>query len=262
MASADDDSENDLLGFCNYFVEDEKAEQERRSMCSRCSRPITVCWCPYLPKERLDVKTNIYILQHPYETSRRLKTAPMLYQGLVPGKCHIIVGKKFSEHRYPQVNEILKAPNTLLLYPGEDAMDIQDLPHHHHSYNLVMLDGTWAQAKNLYSANKILSYPRKVQINNNPISKYVIRTQPTDTALSTLESAAVAISILEKRPEIFEMLTRPLEALCNFQMKFGAVQHQSKTYKIENGLWNKPLSKKFLKKREQEKLNRLEQSSS
>lgn len=261
MATAEDDCENDLTEFCNYPIEDEVVESERRSMCSRCGRPITVCWCPYLPKERLDVKTNIYILQHPYETSRRLKTAPMLCQGLVPGKCRIFVGKKFSEHRYPEVNEILKAANTLLLYPGDDATDIQNLPLQYHTYNLVILDGTWAQAKNIYCANKILSYPRKVQINDNPISKYVIRTQPTDSALSTLESAAVAISVLENRPDIFEILTKPLEAMCDFQMKFGAVQHQSKTYKIENGLWNKPLSKKFLKRKEQEKLKSSEQSS-
>ncbi|OWF55321.1 DTW domain-containing protein 2 [Mizuhopecten yessoensis] len=196
------------------------------------------------------------------QTSRRLKTAPMLYHGLAPGKCHIIVGKRFSEQRYPQVNEILRAPNTILLYPGVDAMDIQDLPHHYHSFNLVMLDGTWAQAKNIYCANNILSCLKKVQINDNPVSKYVIRTQPTDSSLSTLESAAVAISILENRPEIIETLTKPLDALCKFQMNFGAVQHQSKEYKIENGLWNKPLSKKILKKKEQEKINCTHQTNS
>lgn len=152
---------------------------------------------------------------------------------------------------------MLEASNTILLYPGPDAIDIKDveLLGDHRSYNLVMLDGTWSQAKNLYCGNQILSRPTKVQINHDTTSKYVIRTQPTDSALSTLESAAIAISVLEQRPEIVEMLTKPLEALCQFQMEYGAVRHQSKEYKIENGLWNKRLPKKLLKKREERKMN-------
>jgi len=49
------------------------------------------------------------------------------------------------------------------------------------------------------------------------------------------------------------VLTRPLEALCKFQMDYGAVQHDSKVYKIENGLWQKTLPKKMLKKLELER---------
>ena len=45
----------------------------------------------------------------------------------------------------------------------------------------------------------------QVQFNNVGISKYVIRTQPKDGALSTVESAALALSILEGRPELQEV---------------------------------------------------------
>jgi len=39
------------------------------------------------------------------------------------------------------------------------------------------------------------------------------------------------------------VLVRPLKALCNFQMQFGAVIHHSKEYLIENGLYTKALPK-------------------
>lgn len=71
------------------------------------------------------------------------------------------------------------------------------------------------------------------------ISKYVIRTQPTDVCLSTVESAAVALSFLENKPQLIDILTRPLEALCQFQLDHGAQKHQSKEFLIKNGLYKR-----------------------
>ena len=46
-----------------------------------------------------------------------------------------------------------------------------------------------------------------MQINSDKISEYVIRTQPTKDSLSTLETAAFVISVLDQDPEINEVLT-------------------------------------------------------
>lgn len=120
-------------------------------------------------------------------------------------------------------------------------------------YNLLLLDGTWAQAKGLYCQNEMVRWPRKVQIHHDEKSKYVIRTQPTDGALSTLETAAIALSILENKPEIIEILTRPLVALCEFQIAHGAVKHHSREYKVEHGLWTKPLPRSTRRRLERQK---------
>ncbi|XP_060592714.1 tRNA-uridine aminocarboxypropyltransferase 2-like isoform X2 [Ruditapes philippinarum] len=218
-------------------------------------RPETVCWCPFLPAERIEISTSVFILQHPFEELRKLKTAPMLKQSLEEGKCNIIRGKRFSRKniKYPDLTDILESPKTVLLFPGDDAVDIADLPAHGGPYNLVVLDGTWTQARGMYANNKLLKVPKKVMINCDRKSKYVIRTQPTDNALSTLESVAVAISVLENRQELADVLTAPLEALCDFQIQYGAVQHQSKEFKIANGLWQKKLPKKMIKRMEKER---------
>lgn len=256
-----DDFLNELYEFANN---DKEPVKQRRKECYRCGRPDTVCWCPFLPHEKIKISTNVFILQHPFEELRKLKTAPMLQQSLEEGKCNIIRGKRFSRKniKYPDLSEILQSSKTVLLFPGEDAIDIAELPAHDGPFNLVALDGTWTQARGMYANNPLLKVPKKVMINCDRKSRYVIRTQPTDNSLSTLESVAVAISVLENRPELAEVLTAPLDALCDFQIQHGAVQHHSKEYKIANGLWLKPLPRKVIRRMEKEKQSMKEQDKS
>lgn len=227
----------------------------KRVVCERCRRPITVCWCPFLSNPPPDLKTNTVILQHPFEESRTLRTAPMLEQGLPNGKCHILRGKRFHLHKYPFLEEIVDSPQTLLLYPGPNAVDLKEIAESGNSeqYTLILLDGTWAQAKGMYAHNKFLHTIKQVQLTNTPRSEYVIRTQPTDGCLSTLETAAISISMLEHNPDLADALIKPLKALCRFQLDHGAVPHQSRQHLIDNGLYTKQLPKSVQKKCEQKK---------
>ena len=45
----------------------------------------------------------------------------------------------------------------------------------------------------------------QVQLSDTGLSKYVIRTQPNNSCLSTVETVALAISQLENRPEVYEV---------------------------------------------------------
>ncbi|ESO94592.1 hypothetical protein LOTGIDRAFT_118026, partial [Lottia gigantea] len=218
-----------------------------------CRRPIKVCWCPYLPNEPIAIETNLYILQHPYEETRCLRTAPMLVRSLPSHKCHLIQGKKYPRSKFPDLEGVINAPNTLLLFPGPDAVNIENISNDLSTqYNLIVIDGTWQQAKGIYHQNPVLHIPKKVQVHFTGRSKYSIRTQPNDHSLSTLESVALALSTLEEKPEIADILTRPLEALVKFQLDHGAKAQESRDYKIKNGLWTKRLPKSVLKKREKE----------
>jgi DTW domain-containing protein YfiP len=64
---------------------------------------------------------------------------------------NIFRGKKFPSSKHDGLTEILNDPNTILLYPSPEAIPLNELnsvgTNGQGPYNLVLLDGTWPQAK-------------------------------------------------------------------------------------------------------------------
>lgn len=220
-----------------------------RELCEKCRRPKAVCWCCHLPSTPLVTKCRVVILQHPAEEKRCLRTVPMLSLGLAPGLCHVYKGKKFPLQRHKGLEELMCAPNSVLLYPSPQSVDLSDLPRldsgGYDSYNLFLLDGTWPQAKAIYHSSPLLHSMKEVKLLSTGNSEYVIRTQPTEGCLSTLETAALALSILEDREDVREILLKPLKALCDFQLDHGAVTHQSKEFLIKTKTYPKLIGKRL-----------------
>ncbi|XP_018606236.1 DTW domain-containing protein 2 [Scleropages formosus] len=229
---------------------------ERRPTCLRCGRPQKVCLCPFLPARPLEVNTRLYIVQHPAEESRALRTVPLLAASLPPGKCTVLVGRRFSEERNPELGAVCRNPATLILYPGPDAVNLEDVETDPlgTTRTVVIIDGTWSQAKDMFHRNALFRMPKQVQLKSSPFSQYVIRTQPTNMCLSTLECAAAALAIMEKNQAIKEQLLRPLRALCAFQLQHGAQVHDSKEQLLRTGRYDKPMPKNKRKIKRMERL--------
>ncbi|XP_022624529.1 DTW domain-containing protein 2 isoform X2 [Seriola dumerili] len=198
---------------------------ERRPTCLRCRRPQKVCLCPFLPPQPLEVSTCLYVVQHPAEESRVLRTVPLLAACLPQGKCNVIIGRRFNEEKHPELAAVCRDSRTLILYPGPNSQNLEELVKY-----------------------------QEVQLNRTLSSQYVIRTQPSNICLSTLECAAVALSILEQNDDIQEVLLRPLKALCSFQLQHGAQIHHSKEHLLKNGMYDKPMPKNKRKIKRMEKL--------
>lgn len=249
MASED---ESEVLNDLRNIPADPPA---KRALCKKCRRPPAVCWCSSLPETPVPVSSKVFILQHPGEVKRNLRTAPMLEAALDSERCVILRGRRFSKERHGPLSAILdegpSSDDTLVLYPGPNAEPLEALPtvsQRGRGYNLILLDGTWSQARSLFHNSPHLHTLRQVQINPNQTSGYVIRTQPTRECLSTVETVAYALSVLEENPQLQEVLTRPLQTLCQYQLEHGAVTHHSKEFLIQNGLYPKPLPRRIIHK--------------
>ena len=70
----------------------------------------------------------------------------------------------------------------------------------------------------------------QIKLSQTGVSEYVIRTQPDEASLSTLESVAYTLSWLEASPSLYDKLVQPMRMLCQYQLKHGAVVHHSKEH--------------------------------
>lgn len=160
-------------------------------------------------------------------------------------------GKRFPQARHVEkdvrLESILNAKNTLLLYPSKDSIPMEQLDPDEGPFNLILLDGTWPQAKGMYAASPLLHNMRQVRLVMSHTSTYVIRTQPMEGCLSTLETAAEALAILERDDRFRIDLVRPLKTLCEFQLANGACEHQSKEFLIKNNQYTKSVGKRLSK---------------
>lgn len=215
-------------------------------MYSYFRRPSSVCYCSSVPNPPLSPKSRIILLQHPAEEKRCLRTSTMLLLGLEPNKCLVYKGKRFPG-QYKELETILTLPNTLLLYPSPLATDIRKISNFDHSFNIVLIDGTWPQAKTIYTSSPCLHKLKQIKLLTTEVSDYIIRTQPTDGCLSTVETAAITLSILENDNTYKEKLLEPLKAMCKFQLENGAVSHQSKEFRIKNHTYPKLIGKRLNK---------------
>ncbi|XP_063709761.1 tRNA-uridine aminocarboxypropyltransferase 2 [Culicoides brevitarsis] len=226
----------------------EPEKSEKRKLCLQCERPLNACWCSALPKVPLTPRNRIVLLQHPAEEKRCLRTAPMLKLGLAEGKCLIYKGKRFLDWKIDdELKEIFESENSLLLYPSRDSIDIANIPKDKGPYNILILDGTWQQAKAIYSNNPQLHKLQPIKLIPRGNSSYIIRTQPHEKCLSTFESAIEALAILEDNEQYREDLVKPLNHLCQVQLENGAVPHQSKVERIKKNEYPKAIGKKMNK---------------
>lgn len=232
---ADREDGEDDCDFFRTFAEVPLCPPEKRDMCVRCKRPLSVCLCAHFPRKFLQISSTVHVLQHPREESRLLTTVPLLEVCLPPEKLVIRRGRRFYENNWPDLHKLLNKPTTLLLYPGPTAENIKTLekPPPGQHYDIIVLDGTWRQAKDIFTNNPFLCQARQVQLEHDHISEYVIRTQPNSKSLCTIEAIALSLSLLEDNDEIAEALIRPLRALCKIQLDHGAVVHFNKDHEDE-----------------------------
>ncbi|CAJ1395235.1 unnamed protein product [Effrenium voratum] len=192
----------------------------KRVLCEGCQRPVKLCLCECLPPEPVQTRTRIVVLVHPKEMRRKLGTLPLLRLCLKNLVIH--EGDCFPEpEEDPELHAaLLEEHQPMFLCPGPDAVELSEVPD---SKSLILIDGTWRQAKSMVSRSEWLRQhvPRGV-IRPQGYSGYRFRKQPEQGCLSTLEAVAEALLALEgpRGPELKDMLLAPFARMVEMQCSF------------------------------------------
>jgi len=192
---------------------------EPRSVCPRCRRPTRACYCAHLP--RIDTRTRVVIVQHPRERDVPIGTAHMATLCLPNAELHVVT--RVAEE--PALARALSDPErpAILLSPGDGARDLVREPPKG-PVTLVVVDGTWSQAKKIIKHDPaLLALPRYAFVPPSP-SEYRIRREPHETFVSTIEALMYTLGALEGGRERFTALLQPFRAMVDFQLEHARRQ--------------------------------------
>jgi DTW domain-containing protein YfiP len=189
---------------------------EPREVCPRCERPVRVCYCEHLTS--IDTKTHVVLLQHPREEDMAIGTARMASLCLPNSELH--VGVDFATS--PELARALSDPSrpAALLYPSDGAVDVFTDPPRG-PITLVVVDGTWWQARKLVRVNPVLAALPRYAFKAPSPSEYRIRREPDEAYVSTIEALVHVLGVLEGDPEKLRGLLTPFRAMIDKQIAFA-----------------------------------------
>lgn len=180
-------------------------------------------------REPLDNRVFVLILQHPRERRNTLATAELIPAALrrarlAVGLSWANLGQALGEAAAPVQWAVLHLGAARPRAPGPApeilALDPQGRPAAGGRAALagirgiVLLDGTWKEAKTLWWRNPWLRKLRRLVLDPPEAARYGrVRREPRREALSTLEAAALALRHLENRPELEAALLGRLDRL-------------------------------------------------
>ena len=143
-------------------------------------------------------------------------TARMAHLSLVGSR--LVEGVHFDDD--PRVADLFAGDDsTAILFPDDCARPFeawQAKP----PKRLVVLDGTWSQAKKLLTSNPRLAALPKLSFQPAEPGRYRIRKEPTDQHLSTIEATAAVLGALEGDVDAYRALLQPFDAMVETQLGF------------------------------------------
>jgi tRNA-uridine aminocarboxypropyltransferase len=204
------------------------AAAETTPDCPRCLKPLPLCICDSVTA--IDNRISLLILQHPQEQDRALGTARLT--ALHFKNAAVKIGLS-----WPSLSRALGRPvadpsRWAVLYLGSAKVaDLEtdrevvaidrkgEIEDNQRAIlkdieGIVLLDGTWSQAKALWWRNAWMLKCQRVILGPSRPSRYGrLRREPRRDGLSTIEAAAMLLSTLEKRPDIAETLHGSFERM-------------------------------------------------
>ena len=203
------------------------APADPNAECPRCLKPRSLCVCEGIAP--IDSKVSLLILQHPQEQDRELGTArltalhfkdALLKIGLSWPSLTKILGRPTDPQRWAilylgsvKAKAVLPERDIVVVNKSGNAVDRQDSALREIE-GIILLDGTWSQAKALWWRNGWMLKCKRVVLGPKRPSRYgKLRREPRSDGLSTIEAAAMLLARLERKPEIETALHASFERL-------------------------------------------------
>jgi len=191
-----------------------------RETCNTCLRPPNVCYCSALVEVANTVK--VLIIQHPQEEKHPFNTGRMAH--LCLSNSDLIIAETLTGKRQ---NQLLSIPSALLYPPLEWLPDSAKLDNYDLQVSkrkgapvsfqqMIVIDATWRKSKKILHLNPQLQKLPRINLGDDLKSNYTIRQTSISDALSTIESIAKALQLLEGRND-FQLLLKPFEKMIDLQ---------------------------------------------
>src|SRR3954452_5861511 len=196
--------------------------------CPHCGKPLPLCICDSVTP--IKSKVALLILQHPQEQDRALGTARLTAMhfkdavvkiGLSWPSLSKALGRKVDD---PSRWAVLYLGSAKVADLDTDAEIVaitrrgEVEPHQRAILSdiegIVLLDGTWSQAKALWWRNAWMLRCQRVILGPKRPSRYgKLRKEPRGDGLSTIEAAGLLLAGLEKRPDIADTLNASFDRM-------------------------------------------------
>jgi len=210
-----------------------KPPRDEDGVCVRCHKPDAICVCDRI--EPITTRTKLLILQHPQEDDVALGTARLLALSLPSATLKVALSVPSLESALDGVLEPSRIDRArwAVLFTSKLPKPLPELakgqvvvvdrhgdPIRPNALKagsidgLVVLDGTWSQAKTLWWRNPWLLKLGRVLVRPSEPSIYgKLRKAPRAEWVSTLEAVAEVLPVLGESPEVRETLRRTLRTM-------------------------------------------------
>ena len=172
-----------------FMVETHLAKQAeymtRKGRCDYCALTVGFCVCSQLDELRFNTVGRVAVLMNTKEKYRSSNTAKIIERILNANL--LISGVDDAE-----LNQIVAQGNCFVLFPSEGALTWEEAKLPGDNRTIIVLDGTWRQARRLNQAIP-LHVPR-IKVSPTSLSQFLCRRQTNPDRVCTVE----ALSMLYK----------------------------------------------------------------
>jgi DTW domain-containing protein YfiP len=198
--------------------------KEGREKCYQCYRPMSSCMCGYV--RPISTQTKFVILMHPKEFKKTKNGTGRLTHLSLPNS-ELYIDDDFTDHS--AVNALIGDPDHLcyVLYPGKNSLNLntQKIEAKGKQIIIFIIDSTWPCSVKILRVSKNLQQLPKVSFTHSKCSQFMIKEQPKEFCLSTIESTLSILELLQQQgietieAEKFEKFLTPFTSMVEYQIE-------------------------------------------